>query len=48
LSLAVNDVSLFAILTLKPILRVQFLNLSNLQPETPDLCTENFDVIHAT
>jgi len=43
---AVSDLSLRAIPALKPILLVQFLNLSNLHPEMPDLFPKNFEVIH--
>ena len=41
-----SDFSLRAIPALKPILLVQLLNLSDLQPETPDLFPENYKVIH--
>jgi hypothetical protein len=44
--LRVTDLSLRAIPALKPISLVQFLNLSNLHPETPDLFPKNFEVIH--
>lgn len=44
--LRVTDLSLRAIPALKPISLVQFLNLSNLRPETPDLFPKNFEVIH--
>jgi hypothetical protein len=44
--LRVTDLSLRAIPALKPIALVQFLNLSNLHPETPDLFPKDFEVIH--
>jgi hypothetical protein len=46
LPLAVSDLNLRAIPALEPMLLVQFLNLSNLHPETPNLFPKNFEVIH--
>ncbi len=44
--LAVSNLRLFASSSLEPIFLVHFLNLSNLQTETPDLLPKNFNVIH--
>jgi hypothetical protein len=44
--LAVSDLSLRAAPALEPMLLVQFLNLSNLHSETPNLFPKNFEVIH--
>ena len=46
LPLAVSDVRLCILVALKPMSLVQFLNLSNLLAETPDLFPENFEMIH--
>lgn len=41
-----SDVRLCVLVALKAMLLVQFLNLSNLLAETPDLFPENLEVIH--
>jgi hypothetical protein len=43
---AVSDMSIGLISVLTAILLVQLLDLSNLSPETPDLCSQNFKMVH--
>ena len=43
-----SDLSLRAIPALTLMFLVQFLNLSNLRPQTPDFFPKNYEVIHTT
>jgi hypothetical protein len=45
-SLGVSGLPFRTILALQAVLVVQFLNLSNLRPQTPDLFSKNLEVIH--